>query len=383
MSLTKSDIRSLPKVMIHEHLDCSLRPLTMLELWDEVGFDKTRFPFPADLLSNWRDATAASGSAKRKLKRSVASAYQDYLAKFASQSLANYIKAIVDHILPVMQTREQLVRITKERIEDAVADGIIALELRFAPQLHTMGGLSLDEVMSAVREGLKDSSIPVKLILCSLRHENAQMASQLAALCLKNQDVVGVFDLAADEEANPGVLDWWLNEAVKVREASDHSIKLTIHLTETRASTDQERAILKKHRIKRIGHGIKDDWPTVLEVCPTSNVVTGQVPSFAKHPINTFFTEGKKVTVNTDGTLFTKVQLTDEYVKLARHFGWNSLQFLLVNLNALEASSFTFKEKQVLRARLIREYSAVIGSALKQAISPDHQNSVPPFSKSN
>lgn len=347
--------------MIHEHLDCSLRPLTMLELWDEIGFDKTRFPFPADLLSKWRDATSAAGSVQRRRKKSVASAYQNYLAKFASQSLANYIKAIVDHILPVMQTREQLVRITRERIEDAVADGIIAMELRFAPQLHTYGGMTLDEVMTAVLEGLKNAPIPVKLIVCSLRHENAQMASQLAALCLKYKDAVGAFDLAADEEANPGVLDWWLDEAVKVREASDYSIKLTIHLTETRAATESERAILKKHRIKRIGHGIKDDWPTVLEVCPTSNEVTGQVATFADHPIDRFYTEGKKVTVNTDGTLFTKVQLTDEYVKLARSFGWSALQFLLVNLNALEASSFSFKEKQALRARLIADYSAVIG----------------------
>ncbi len=359
--MKKSDIRSMPKVMIHEHLDCSVRPQTMLELWEKVGFGKCAFPFPSDLISKWQASSKLSGSAQKRARQAVAVQYQDYIADFATESLANYIKAIVDHILPVMQTHEQLVRITKERIDDAVADGIIAMELRFAPQLHTMGGMTLTQVMDAVVEGLKDSPIPVKLIVCTLRHENAEMASKLAALALQYKDVVGVFDLAADEEANPGVLDWWLQEAVKVREQSDYSIKLTIHLNETRAATDGERDTLKKYRIKRIGHGIKDDWPTVLELCPTSNVVTGQVKSYGDHPINRFFNEGKKVTVNTDGTLLTKVQLSDEYYKLNRQFGWTALQFLLCNLNALEASSFSFKQKQALRATLIAEYSALIG----------------------
>lgn len=360
--MKKSEIRSMPKVMIHEHLDCSLRPQTMLELWEQVGFDACSFPFPSEIITDWQKTAYQSGSAQQRARHAVAIKYQDYIAKFATQSLANYIKAIVDHILPVMQTHDQLVRITRERIEDAVADGIIAMELRFAPQLHTMGGMTLNQVMEAVVEGLKDSPIPIKLILCTLRHENADMASKLGALALQYKDVVGVFDLAADEEANPGVLDWWLQEAVKVRELSDYSIKLTIHLNETRPATDAERAILKKYRIKRIGHGIKDDWPTVLEVCPTSNVVTGQVASYSAHPIDRFFKEGKKVTVSTDGTLLTKVQLTDEYYKLARTFGWTALQFLLVNLNALDATSFSFKEKQAMRTTLISHYGKLLGN---------------------
>lgn len=361
MKLKKSDIRSMPKVMIHEHLDCSVRPQTMLELWEQVGFAKCSFPFPSEMIAAWQKTAKLTGQAQKRARQAVAVTYQDYIADFATESLANYIKAIVDHILPVMQTHDQLVRITKERIEDAIADGIIAMELRFAPQLHTMGGMTLNQVMDAVVEGLKDSPIPIKLIVCTLRHENADMASKLAALALQYKDVVGVFDLAADEEANPGVLDWWLQEAVKVREQSDYSIKLTIHLNETRAATDGERDTLKKYRIKRIGHGIKDDWPTVLELCPTSNEVTGQVSSYAAHPIDRFYKEGKKVTVNTDGTLLTKVQLSDEYYKLNRQFGWTALQFLLCNLNALEASSFSFKQKQSLRAKLISKYTKLIG----------------------
>lgn len=328
----------------------------MLELWEQVGFNACPFPFPSEMIAAWQVTANLTGPAQKRARQAVAVKYQDYISKFATQSLANYIKAIVDHILPVMQTHDQLVRITRERIEDAVADGIIAMELRFAPQLHTMGGMTLNQVMDAVVEGLKDSPIPIKLIVCTLRHENALMASKLAALALQYKDVVGVFDLAADEEANPGVLDWWLQEAVKVREQSDYSIKLTIHLNETRAATDGERETLKKYRIKRIGHGIKDDWPTVLELCPTSNEVTGQVRSYADHPIDRFYKEGKKVTVNTDGTLLTKVQLSDEYYKLNRQFGWTALQFLLCNLNALEASSFSFKQKQKLRAQLISHY---------------------------
>ncbi len=341
--------RALPKVLLHEHLDCSLRPRTMLELWAQTDFNNPNFPFPLEIVELW-----LSGLKLNQVKASRK--YQSYLVKFAGQSLTNYVKAIVDHVLPLMQSVDNLYRITKERIEDARNDGIVALELRFAPQLHTMQGLSLDEVMQAVIRAVDETcDIQVKLIVCALRHENAQVATKLSELCLKYGQYVSGFDLAADESLNPGVLEWWLTEAVKVR---DFGIGLTIHLWETNNPTEIDLDRLNLGKITRLGHGIRGQLQGqhVLEICPTSNVVTGQVKSFKLHPIHDLYVKGHLVTVNTDGTLFTNTSLSKEYQKLRYHFNWDEEDFLQVNRNAISASYFSTEVKDQLLNQLLIAY---------------------------
>lgn len=360
-------MRELPKILIHEHLDCSLRPLTMLRMWEEIGFDKAKLAFPASVLRNWAAAQELRSARRSKgndtlieqLETRAARTYQRYLMKFASSSLKNYVQAIVDHVLPLMQTMINLEQITRERIEDAAADGVVGFELRFAPQLHTMGGLTLEQVMDAVVAGIKDAPMPVKLIVCSLRHEGTfpvNPVSTLVDLAIRYKEHVGVFDLAADEHAYPGVLPWWAPEAERARAAG---LTLTIHLWETDDPTDQDIEMLERYNLQRIGHGIRGDrqGDRVLEVCPTSNVVTGQVASIEKHPIDRLYRAGKKVTVNTDGTLFTRVDLTEEYRKLQAAFGWSRGDFYAVNVTALEASSFGSDVKAALRARLDEAYN--------------------------
>jgi adenosine deaminase len=391
--------------MLHEHLDCSLRPRTMLELWEKRGFENAKIAFPASVLDTWRLASTKSGVEKRRLRTQAASEYQKFLVGFASESLAKYVQAIVDHVLPLMQSKANMTRITRERVDDAIADGIAGMELRFAPQLHTWEGLSLDDVMQSVIAGAKTAPFPIKLILCALRHESGEMARRLADLCVKYQRHVGVFDLAADEKANPGLLNWWLTAALYVKTLCPRML-VTIHLWETDEPTDRDIALLKGFDLMlselsrqlsasgqpldpdsvwtkadevvkamslkvlsevhsdadsgslRIGHGFRGDrqGQRLIEVCPTSNVVTGQVASIAAHPVDRLHRAGKRVTINTDGTLFTEVQLTDEYLKLQEAFGWTLADFLTVNLTALEGSSFSQKDKSRLRAQLKRAY---------------------------
>jgi|GEM_PF-428905 Adenosine deaminase len=407
-TLSIRQMRRLLKILIHEHLDCSLRPRTMLELWSKKGFDQAKIPFPADVLDRWNRADQSFGLERRRLRVEAVTNYQKFLVTFASASLANYVQAIVDHVLPLMQSKENLTRITRERIEDAAKDGIIGMELRFAPQLHTWGGLSLEEVMDAVLEGAKDCPFALKLIVCALRHENGDTAHKLARLCIKYRRYVGLFDLAADEAANPGLLRWWLKAYLLLLvELEQKGIKqdmdCTNHLWETNNATDEDIELLDmlegnrpdvlrtllaealadaqmnfagkafdnlvdaiqrrlKRRKKRVGHGLRGNDrqdKRVLELCPTSNHVTGQVAKFSDHPIDKFLREGKLVTVNTDGTLFTEVQLSDEYRKLQEAFGWTLADFLRVNVTALEASSFSKSVKARLRAKLSRTYSKI------------------------
>jgi adenosine deaminase len=335
-------MRRLAKLLLHEHLDCSLRPGTMLELMREYGY-------PADFPASIRELIDGGKF------REASSAYQQHIAKFARSSLANYVNTIRDHVVPLMQTRAALYRITKERIEDAVKDGIIGMELRFAPQFHTQKGLTLDEVMLAVIAAVDESPIPVKLCICSGRHEDRAMAKVLVDLAIKYKKYVGVFDLACDEHAFPGVLSWWIEEATRL---VDEGIILTVHLWETEEPTDEDMARIKRYKIRRVGHGFRgnrqgDLW---LEICPTSNVVTGQVDRLEDHKIDRLLREGRLVTLNTDGTLLTLVQLTDECMNMRRVFGWGRRQFYTVFTNALDASSFSPEQKLVLRAKGARSY---------------------------
>ncbi len=342
--LEHSTIKSMPKVLLHEHLDCSLRTSTMLEFWQEEQW-KVPANFPASIRELYESGEHTAAAA----------AYQEFLSTEAGSSLANYVAAIVHHVLPLMRTSSRLARITRERIEDAVSDGVIALELRFAPQLHIQSGLTLEQVMEAVSGAIIAAPIPVRLIVCALRHEDASLCRRLVDLAIAFKDHVGVFDLAGDEKANPGVLLWWAKEAVRVKA---HGIQMNVHLWETDEPQDEDLVRLAEFEILRLGHGMRGQRQEnrILEVCPSSNVLTGQISSWAEHPIDSLLQAGKRVTVNTDGTLFTNSDLSNEYLLLNRHFGWGSSEFRAVNMTAIEASSFPQSTKQEVVAALDSAY---------------------------
>src|SRR5918999_3976421 len=125
---SRETIRQAPKVVLHDHLDGGLRPATVLELAREVGH-----PLPADdeeSLARWFAEAADSGSLER------------YLETF-------------DHTVGVMQTAPALTRVARECVEDLAADGVVYAEIRYAPEQHVSTGLTLDEVVAAVREGFE------------------------------------------------------------------------------------------------------------------------------------------------------------------------------------------------------------------------------------
>ncbi|MFM6973652.1 MAG: adenosine deaminase, partial [Agromyces sp.] len=121
------DVRTLPKVSLHDHLDGGLRPATIIELAAEIGLE---LPAPdATALGEWFAERSNSGS------------------------LVEYLKTF-DITTAVMQTRAGLERVAKEAVLDLAADGVIWAELRWAPEQHLQRGLSLDEVVEAVQAGI-------------------------------------------------------------------------------------------------------------------------------------------------------------------------------------------------------------------------------------
>jgi adenosine deaminase len=155
-----SDFRKLPKIELHCHLDASVRIATVAELGRQFGLILPEPLAPA------------------------------LVAPDICVDLADFLLRI-DLALEVMQQRDSLVRIAREFVEDLAADGVIYGEVRFAPQLHLRQGLSLQEVVDAVDEGLRQGKqgcgVTTGLILCCLRHEPASRSVEIAKVALANQ----------------------------------------------------------------------------------------------------------------------------------------------------------------------------------------------------
>ena len=123
---TRDQVQAAPKVLLHDHLDGGLRPQTIVELAAEIGHE---LPAPdAESLGHWFAESADSGSLVR------------YLETF-------------DHTVAVMQSGPAIARVARECVEDLAADGVVYAEVRYAPEQHVSGGLTLDEVVAAVQEG--------------------------------------------------------------------------------------------------------------------------------------------------------------------------------------------------------------------------------------
>src|SRR5580704_7523998 len=146
MTLDHALLKSLPKVLLHEHLDGVLRPETIIDLARSEHYAGLPSENPEDL-ANWFHQGANQGS------------------------LPKYLEGFV-HTIAVMQTEDALERVAYEQAEDLAADGVVYFETRFAPVFHTRKGLSHQQVVSAVLKGLQrgkhDFGISSGLIICAM-----------------------------------------------------------------------------------------------------------------------------------------------------------------------------------------------------------------------
>lgn len=231
-------MRALPKVLLHDHLDGGLRPQTLLDLAREVGH--TLPESDAEALARWF-VIAAHGS------------LTTYLATF-------------EHTVAVMQTADALHRVAREAVEDLAADGVVAAELRYAPERHLTAGLSLDDVVVAVRDGLAvgaaATGLRVNQILCALRQHDR--CEQIAELAVRHRSddadggtdvgaVVG-FDLAGPE---PGYPPSRAARAFAVLREAD--LPCTVHAGE--AGSGPQAAVSLAEAVRagacRLGHGVR------------------------------------------------------------------------------------------------------------------------------
>ncbi|MEG1647804.1 MAG: adenosine deaminase [Bacilli bacterium] len=310
-------IKGMPKILLHIHLDGSVRLDTIKELLNNN-----------DIVNN------------KLLMNKHCQNLNDYLAKFELP-------------IKVMQTKENLLRISEEVALDLKKDNVIYAEIRFAPFFHIKQGLTLDEVIETILEGLKKVSLKTNLILCMMRGMKKEDNLKVINLAIKyrNKGVCGI-DLAGAENSYK-TKDY--EDLFKY--ASDNNVNFTIHAGEADGIESINSAL--KFNTKRIGHGIRsiDSQDTIdkliskkvtLEVCPTSNVDTCIVDVYKNHPIKKLYDKNILITINTDNNTVSNISLTEEYKKIVKYFAFTQKDLYKINLNAINCAFISIEEKDEL-----------------------------------
>ena len=358
------DITDLPKISLHDHLDGGLRPQTILELADDASFEPPATDAAA--LRTWFQQSADSGS------------------------LVDYLKTF-DVTTAVMQTADGLRRVAREFVQDLAADGVIYGEVRWAPEQHLTRGLTLDDTVEAVQEGIEagiddvhagGGRIRIGQLVSAMRHTGT--GREIAELAVRHRDhgVVG-FDIAGAEAGNPPTRHLDAFEYL-----SRENAHFTIHAGEAFGLRSIWEAI-QWCGADRLGHGVRivDDitveglpFPAwlkraaaqglttladvdldsvylgllaayvrdariPLEMCPSSNIQTGAAASVGLHPISLLARLRFRVTLNTDNRLMSGTSLSREAELLAAEAEWTLGDLRWVTINAMKSAFLPFDER--------------------------------------
>lgn len=372
MTIDIQTARSAPKVLLHDHLDGGMRPATIIELADQLGY-RDLPATDAGELGTWFRQAADSGSLVR------------YLETFA-------------HTVGVTQSAAALHRVARECALDLAADGVVYAEVRFAPELHTERGLHLEEVIEAVLAGFvagedeaaaAGNPIVVRALLTAMR--TAARSTEIAKLVVAYRDrgVVG-FDIAGAEAGFPPTRH--LDAFEYLQRENAH---FTIHAGEAFGLPSIWEAI-QWCGAERLGHGVRiiddisydgDGAPQVgllaayvrdrrvpLEMCPSSNVQTGAVPAIGEHPIGLLRSLGFRVTVNTDNRLMSGTSMSREMFLLSQAFNYDLEDMAWLSINAMKSAFLPFPQRLELINEVIKPgYQAVRQHDLESMVAAAEQ----------
>jgi adenosine deaminase len=338
MALDKATLQALPKVLLHEHLDGSMRPQTIIELAKDAKYAKLPTTDPV-ALADWFYQGANRGD------------------------LAGYLEGFA-HTIAVTQTPEALERAAYEQVEDLKNDGLAYFETRFAPVFHTKKGLTNMDVVAAVLKGLdrgrRDFKIPTGLIVCAMRNMRISLEMAELAVDFRDRGVVG-FDLAGEEGGYPPK-----KHVDAFHYIQRQNFNITVHAGEGYGKESIWQAI-QYCGAHRIGHGTRliDDIVVTdgagvrlgglaqyvldkripLEICLSSNVHTGAIPSVAEHPFKVLYKQQFRVTLNTDNRLMSRTSMSNEFQVAMDNFGLGLDDFEKITINAMKSSFLPYSER--------------------------------------
>src|SRR4051812_27768114 len=359
MKFDPAFLQSLPKVLLHEHLDGVLRPETVIELARDVRYTDLPTDSP-QTLSQWFFRGANQGN------------------------LAKYLEGF-RHTIAVMQTEEALQRVAYVQAADLSQDGVVYFETRFAPVFHTQKGSTHQQIVSAVLKGLergrKDFGIVSGLIICAMRNMNTSLEMAELAVDFRARGVVG-FDLAGEEGGYPPK-----KHVDAFHYIQRENFNITVHAGEGYGKESIWQAI-QYCGAHRIGHGTRliDDIAVAdgravklgdlaqyvldkripLEICLLSNVHTGATPTLEQHPFKILYQEKFRVTLNTDKRLMSDTSMTKEFEAAARTFGLTVEDFEKITINAMKSAFLPYASRCDLIYNTIKPGYARIRQAVSQ-----------------
>jgi adenosine deaminase len=356
---TPEQVKKLPKALLHDHLDGGLRPETIIELADEIGYKKLPSNDPIEL-GRWFEEACNS------------------------KSLVRYLETF-DHTIAVMQTPKALRRVARECAIDLARDGVVYAEVRGAPELFTGSEMSMEDVVKETiigfSEGVKIAKdegnvIRVESLLCGMRQND--LSKQVAELVVKFRDkgVVG-FDIAGPEDGFPPTLQQDVFDYLRRENAH-----FTIHAGEAYGLPSIWEAI-QICGAERLGHGVRiiddieingshiklgrlasylRDRRIPLELCPTSNLQTGAAQSYGEHPIGILNKLRFRVTLNTDNRLMSATSMSNEMNQCVKHFNWSFSDLQRVTINALKSAFIPFEERLEIIEKIVKPRFAEISA---------------------
>jgi adenosine deaminase len=337
--ITEEIIKTVPKVLLHDHLDGGLRPQTIIDLAGEMNYKKLP-THDKDELAKWFHIGANKGN------------------------LVEFLKGF-EHTTAVLQTKEGLERAAYEMLEDMKNDGVVYVETRFAPVYHVNKNMYLEDTVTSVLKGLErgknDFGVGYGLILCGMRNMKNTLEIAELAVNFRRDGVVG-FDLAGEEGGYPPKKH--LDAFQFIQRAN---FNITIHAGEAFGKESIWQAIqwCGAHRIGHATRLIEDiildengdvvnfgdlaqyvlDKRIPLEICLLSNVHTGAVDKIENHPFGILFKEKFRVTINTDDRLMSATTLTKEFLTAVKYFNVSFDEIEKITINSMKSAFIPHKER--------------------------------------
>jgi adenosine deaminase len=331
-TLPTNDLRALPKVELHRHLEGAIRLQTIIDVYGEAGME-----LPAQ--------TVAELAPQAQLTTPLADLARALEAFGLAQGTFTGYEA----------TR----RVACEAVEDLDADGVRLAELRFSPEfLCERARLDWDRAFDALVEGVAEAGRDVAVGLIAIFSRNYGPASlqRTVEFALRHRDRLVGFDVAGPEVGYPAG-----QYAAALEPLREAGVALTVHYGES-GPPEYVREAVETLRPDRLGHGLSTaldgavadlvaERGVPLEMCPTSNWLTSGVPTLAEHPCRRLLREGLLVTLNTDDPGLFGIDLTHEYGVARDAIGFEPRDFAAATANALEASFLPPDVKDDIRRR--------------------------------
>ena len=329
--LSIQELRSLPKIDLHRHMDCSMRWSTLLEIATTLKID-----FPKN-------------SAQQHSHFLVTEPMKDLHAVLSKFLIAQ----------KVLASEEILERLAFEACEDAFNDGVRICEMRYAPTFIADGHskLTYEKIHQAFVRGLtrakKQMPIATGLICILQRILPLEKVASVTDFAIENKETFLALDLADDEsQCEPSKF------AKDFARAKKAGLRITVHSGETPSPLAGKwmKDSIEILGAERIGHGIQAihhpevmkmliEKDIALEVCPHSNYLTQSFPTYQSHPLKKLFDAGVPVTICSDDPGMFASVLTDDYHIVQQHQGFGLKEFERCNEIAFNKSFISLAEK--------------------------------------